>query len=42
VPIALSEAFTDGRIQAGMKIIVAGVGAGFTYGASILSIKNNK
>lgn len=42
VPIALSEAFADERIKPGMKIVVAGVGAGFTYGASILSIKNNK
>ncbi|OCX54617.1 hypothetical protein BEL04_10325 [Mucilaginibacter sp. PPCGB 2223] len=42
VPIALSEAFADERIKPGMKIIVAGVGAGFTYGASILSIKHTK
>jgi len=39
IPIALSEAFLDGRIQPGMKVVVAGVGAGFTYGASILEIK---
>ncbi|WP_295652049.1 ketoacyl-ACP synthase III [uncultured Mucilaginibacter sp.] len=39
IPIALSEAIADGRIRQGMKIIVAGVGAGFTYGASIISIK---
>jgi len=39
IPIALSEAIADGRIKPGMKIIVAGVGAGFTYGASIISIK---
>ena len=39
VPIALSEAISDGRIKPGMKIIVAGVGAGFTYGASIIDIK---
>jgi 3-oxoacyl-[acyl-carrier-protein] synthase-3 len=39
VPIALSEAISDGRIKTGMKIIVAGVGAGFTYGASIIDIK---
>jgi len=42
VPIALSEAFLDERIKPGMKVIVAGVGAGFTYGASILSIKHTK
>ncbi len=42
VPIALSEAFLDERIKPGMKVVVAGVGAGFTYGASIFSIKHTK
>ncbi|MGL5977790.1 MAG: beta-ketoacyl-ACP synthase III [Erysipelotrichaceae bacterium] len=36
IPIALSEAERTGRVKAGMKILLVGFGAGFTYGAALL------
>ncbi len=36
VPLALDEAVRDGRIQRGQKILVEGVGGGFTWGAALL------
>lgn len=36
VPLALDEAVRDGRIQHGQKVLLEGVGGGFTWGAALL------
>jgi 3-oxoacyl-[acyl-carrier-protein] synthase-3 len=36
VPLALDEAVRDGRVKSGQKILLEGVGGGFTWGASLL------
>lgn len=36
VPLALDEAVRDGRIRRGQKVVVEGVGGGFTWGAALL------
>lgn len=36
VPLALDAAVRDGRIQRGQKIMLEGVGGGFTWGAALL------
>lgn len=36
VPLALDEAIRDGRIQRGQKVLLEGVGGGFTWGAALL------
>lgn len=36
VPLALDEAVRDGRIQRGNKVLLEGVGGGFTWGAALL------
>ena len=33
IPLALDEAVRDGRIQSGQRVLLAGVGGGFTWGA---------
>ena len=33
IPLALDEAVRDQRIQAGQKVLLEGVGGGFTWGA---------
>jgi possible beta-ketoacyl-acyl-carrier-protein synthase I len=38
IPIALADVFQSGRIQAGDKILLAGFGVGYSYGATILHI----
>jgi 3-oxoacyl-[acyl-carrier-protein] synthase III len=37
VPLALDEAVRDGRIQRGQKVLLEGVGGGFTWGAALLN-----
>ena len=36
VPLALDAAIRDGRIQRGQKVMLEGVGGGFTWGAVLL------
>ena len=36
VPLALNEAVRDGRIRRGQKVLLEGVGGGFTWGAALL------
>ena len=36
VPLALDAAFRAGRLQRGQKIMLEGVGGGFTWGAVLL------
>ena len=36
VPLALDAAVRDGRIQRGQKVMLEGVGGGFTWGAVLL------
>jgi len=36
VPLALDEAVRDGRIQRGQKVLLEGVGGGFTWGAALI------
>lgn len=36
IPLALDEAVRDGRIRAGQKVLLEGVGGGFTWGAVLL------
>ncbi len=38
VPLALDEAVRDGRIQSGQKLLLEGVGGGFTWGAVLLEV----
>jgi 3-oxoacyl-[acyl-carrier-protein] synthase-3 len=35
IPIALSEATAAGQIRPGQRVVIAGVGAGFVFGASV-------
>lgn len=35
IPLALDEAVRDGRIRCGQKVLVEGVGGGFTWGAAL-------
>ncbi len=36
VPLALDEAVRDGRIRSGQKVLLEGVGGGFTWGAALI------
>ena len=36
IPLALDTAVRDGRIQRGHKVLLEGVGGGFTWGAILL------
>lgn len=36
IPIAMSEAWRDGRIKAGTNVCIASFGAGFTWGAAVI------
>ena len=36
IPLALDEAVRDGRIKRGQKVLLEGVGGGFTWGAALL------
>jgi 3-oxoacyl-[acyl-carrier-protein] synthase-3 len=36
IPLALDEAVRDGRIRAGHRVLLIGVGGGFTWGAVFL------
>ncbi len=38
VPLALDVAIRDQRIEAGQKIMLEGVGGGFTWGAVLLEL----
>jgi 3-oxoacyl-[acyl-carrier-protein] synthase-3 len=38
VPLALDLACRDGRIRAGQKVMLQGVGGGFTWGASLVEL----
>ena len=38
VPLALDVAIRDGRIKPGHKIMLQGVGGGFTWGASLVEM----
>jgi 3-oxoacyl-[acyl-carrier-protein] synthase-3 len=37
IPIALADAVRAGRLEAGMRVVLAGVGAGFNFGATCLT-----
>jgi 3-oxoacyl-[acyl-carrier-protein] synthase-3 len=37
IPLALDEAVRDGRITAGQRVLLLGVGGGFTWGAVFLN-----
>ena len=36
IPLALDEAVRDGRIQPGQRVLLLGVGGGFTWGSALL------
>jgi 3-oxoacyl-[acyl-carrier-protein] synthase-3 len=38
VPLALDAAVRDGRIQAGHRVMLQGVGGGFTWGAALIEM----
>ena len=38
VPLALDKAIRDGRIKAGHKVMLQGVGGGFTWGAALVQM----
>jgi 3-oxoacyl-[acyl-carrier-protein] synthase-3 len=38
IPLALDVAVRDGRIQKGQRVLLEGVGGGFTWGAAILEL----
>ena len=37
IPLALDEAFRDGKIQPGSRIILSGFGGGLAWGTALLS-----
>jgi hypothetical protein len=39
VPLALDEAIRDGRIRSGQRVMLEGVGGGFTWGAVLFSFE---
>jgi 3-oxoacyl-[acyl-carrier-protein] synthase-3 len=38
VPLALDEYVRDGKIRAGHRVMLQGVGGGFTWGASLVTM----
>lgn len=42
IPILLDELNRSGRLKAGQKLVIAGFGAGLTWGASVLEMKKQK
>ena len=38
IPMALDIALRDGRIKPGQKILLAGVGGGFTWGSALIQM----
>jgi 3-oxoacyl-[acyl-carrier-protein] synthase-3 len=38
VPLALDEAVRDGRVRAGQRVLLQGVGGGFTWGAALVEM----
>ncbi|MBC3885928.1 beta-ketoacyl-ACP synthase III [Undibacterium griseum] len=38
IPLALDQAVRDGRVKAGHKVLLEGVGGGFTWGAAIVQM----
>jgi 3-oxoacyl-[acyl-carrier-protein] synthase-3 len=38
VPLALDEAVRDGRVKAGQRVLLLGVGGGFTWGAALVEM----
>ena len=38
IPLALDQAVRDGRVKPGQKVLLEGVGGGFTWGAAIVQI----
>jgi 3-oxoacyl-[acyl-carrier-protein] synthase III len=38
IPLALDLAIRDGRIRTGQKVLIEGVGGGFTWGASLIQL----
>jgi len=41
VPIAISEALTTGKLKGNERLLLAAIGAGFTYGASLINLNMN-
>jgi len=37
IPLALTEAVESGQLRPGMRVVLVGFGAGFTYGAAVLT-----
>jgi 3-oxoacyl-[acyl-carrier-protein] synthase-3 len=37
IPLALSEAHREGRLGAGDRVLLGAVGAGFTWGATVVT-----
>ena len=38
VPLALNCAISDGRVKPGQKVMLQGVGGGFTWGAAVVQM----
>jgi 3-oxoacyl-[acyl-carrier-protein] synthase-3 len=38
IPIALERAMETGKIRKGMKVLLAGFGVGYSWGATVLEI----
>jgi 3-oxoacyl-[acyl-carrier-protein] synthase-3 len=38
VPLALDLALRDGRIRPGQRVLLEGVGGGFTWGAALVEL----
>ena len=36
IPLALADAIADGRIRPGSKVLMTGMGAGLTWGSSLI------
>jgi 3-oxoacyl-[acyl-carrier-protein] synthase-3 len=37
IPLALDEAVRDGRVKSGHRVLLIGVGGGFTWGSVLLT-----
>jgi 3-oxoacyl-[acyl-carrier-protein] synthase-3 len=38
IPLALEQCIQDGTVKQGDKVLIAGFGVGYSYGATILTI----
>ena len=42
IPLALADAVADGRVRAGAKVLMTGMGAGLTWGSGLIEWTEEK